>query len=209
MTAELHQYALFSVTSLNVDFTHLLLRVCHILSSSPNNQDNLKICKDFCTLLKISDSSNEPLFSHQKIAMIKKCHNFKELFNIISTHMSWDEHSILTQIVDHCNSVEGQQEIEKFERKLALCQGLQIISSTSKQSLSEDFVKFCIINDKPYKNITTEEYKKVKAYIFDNLDVKVCNYLHTYVCMYIGEMYTVGPRLSEHLCATSMLKVFR
>ena len=35
-------------------------------------------------------------------------------------------------------------------------------------------------------------------------------YIRMYVCMFVC-MYvcTVGPRLSEHLCATSMLKVFR
>ena len=165
------QSELISVTSLNADFTSLLLNICHILSSSPNKQDNLKICKEYCSLLKICDSSNQPLFSAEKVTKIKKCRDFKQLFEIISVHMSWDEHSILTQIVNHCNSVKGQEEIEKFEKKLALCQGLQIISSTSKQSLSEDFVKFCVIINKPYKKVTIDEYKNIKAYICSNLNV--------------------------------------
>ena len=54
--------------------------------------------------------------------------------------MSWDEHSILTQIVDQCDSVEGQQEIEKFEEKLALYQGLEVILSASQENMSKDFV---------------------------------------------------------------------
>ena len=34
---------------------------------------------------------------------------------------------------------------------------------------------------------------------------------HRYIAKYFGSLYiyTVGPQLSEHLCATSMLKVFR
>ena len=163
------QSTLISVTSLNADFSALLLKVCQILSNCPNQHDNLETCKDYCLLLRISDSSSESLFSAEKTAKIKDCSNFKQLFEIVSFHMSWDEHSILTQIVDQCNSVEGQQEIEKFEKKMALYQGLQIISSTSQPNLSEDFARFCIIINKPYKSVTVEEYTKVKAYIFSNL----------------------------------------
>ena len=94
-----------------------------------------------------------------------------ELFENIRLNMSWDEHSILTQIVDLCNSNEGQQEIEKFEKKLALLQGLDIISDTPKYKKSGDFAKFCIIINKPYKSVTIQEYIKVKSYIFNVLDV--------------------------------------
>ena len=167
---ELRPSALISVTSLNADFTSLLLNVRRILSNSPNVQENLDICKEYCALLTISDSSKQQLLSAEKITKIKECCDFKQLFEIVGRHMSWDEHSILTQIVHHCNSAEGQQEIEKFEKKLALFQSLQIISSTSKQTLSKDFAKFCIIINKPYKSVTIEEYKNVKAYIFDNLN---------------------------------------
>ena len=163
------QCTLTSVTSLNADFSALLLKVCQILSNSPRQHNNLERCKDYCLLLRISDSSSESLFSAEKTAKIKDCSNFKQLFEVVSFHMSWDEHSILTQIIDQCNSVEGQQEIVKFEKKMALSQGLQIISSTSQQNLSEDFARFCIIINKPYKSVTVEEYTKVKAYIFSNL----------------------------------------
>ena len=167
------QSTLISVTSLNADFTALLLKVCQILNKCPNQSNNLETCKDYCLLwLRISDSSNESLFSAEKTAKIKECSNFTQLFEIVSLHMSWDEHSILTQIVDHCNSVEGKKEIENFEKKLALYQGLQILSTTSQQSLLEDFARFCIIINKPYKSITIEEYRKVKAYIFSNLNTR-------------------------------------
>ena len=167
MAVESRQPALISVTSLNADFASLLLTVQHILSNSPNGQKNLEKCKDFCRLLRISDSPNQPLFAEK----IRECCNFKQLFEIIRMHMSWDEHSILTQIVNNCNSVEGQEEIENFEKKMALYQGLQIISSTSKQSLSKEFANFCVIINKPYKNVTIDEYKNIKAYICSNLNI--------------------------------------
>ena len=163
------QSALISVTSLNADFTGLLLNVCNILSKSPNHQDYLETCKKFCALFTIADSSNKLLFSPENISKIKECSNFSTLFEIVNLHVSWDEHSILSQMVYQCECIEGQQEIEKFEKKLALYQGLQIISSTSQQNLSEDFARFCFIINKPYKSVTIEEYTKVKAYIFSRL----------------------------------------
>ena len=165
------QSSLISVNSLNADFTSLLLNVRHILSNSPNQQNNLEVCKEYCLLLRVSDSSNDLLFKAENIAKIKECSDFKQLFEIVSLHMRWDEHCILTQIVSKCKSEEGQEEIEKFEKKVALYQALQIISSISKQNLSEEFAKFCVIIDKPYENVTVDEYKNVKAYIFSNLNV--------------------------------------
>ena len=162
---------LISNNSLNADFASLLLNIGHSLSTSPDQKKNLKTCKEYCELLKVSGSSNDSQFTAKDIANIRKCSNFKQLLEIVKPHMSWDEHSILTQIINHCKSVEGQQEIKDFERKLALFQGLQIISSRSSQSLSEDFVGFCVIIDQPYKKITIEEYKNIKAYICGKLNI--------------------------------------
>ena len=165
------QTSLISVASLNADFASLLMSVCHILSSSPNQQDNLEKCKDYCLLnFKVSDSSSESLFSPDKTTKIKECSNFKQLFEIISEHTSWDEHSILTHIAIQCESGEGQEEIKKFDKKLALFEGLQMISSTSKQNIPKDFVKFCVIINKPYRDVTIKEYNEVKSYIFSNLE---------------------------------------
>ena len=165
------QTPLISIASLNADYASLLLSVCHILSNSPNQKANLEKCKDYCLLnFKVSENSCKSLFSPERTAKIKKCTNFKRLFEIISEHTSWDEHSILKHIAIQCESVEGLQEIEKFDKKLALFEGLQMISSTSKRNLSKEFVKFCVIINKPYKDVTIKQYNKVKAYIFSNLE---------------------------------------
>ena len=39
----------------------------------------------------------------------------------------------------------------------------------SKHTVSADFARFCVIINKPYKNLTIDEYKDIKAYIFSNL----------------------------------------
>ena len=167
------QISFISTDRLNSDFASLLFSVSRILSETPNQQDNLEKCKDYCLLkFKVSDSSSKSLFSPEKTTEIKKCTNFQELFEIISKHTRWDEHSILTHIAINCESDEGQQEIKKFDEKLALIEGLQLIFSTStQQNLSHEFVKFCVIIDKPYKNVTVEEYKEIKAYIYSKLKI--------------------------------------
>ena len=163
---------LVTVYNLNADFTSLLLTVCQILNDCPNHQDNLQKCKDYCSLLPMSDGGNELLFKAEKISKIKKSTNLKELFENIRLNMSWDEHSILTHIVHLCNSIEGQKEIEKFGKKMAVLQGLEIISNIPKHKPSEEFAKFCIIIDKPYKSVTIEEYMNIKTYIFSILDIR-------------------------------------
>ena len=141
------------------------------MSNSPNQQDKLEKCKDYCSLnFKVSDTSGESLFSPEKITKVKECTDFKQLFEIVSERTSWDEHSMLTHLAFHCESVEGQKEIKKFDEKLALFEGMKMISSTSSKQKSEEFVKFCVIIDKPYKCVTIEEYEKIKAYIFSNLE---------------------------------------
>ena len=165
------QSSLISVVNLNTDFASLLLNICNILDNSPNQQDNLVICKDFCSFLKASDSSNGLLFKAENIAKIKECNNFKQLLEIVNPHLGWDEHYILRRIVDKCNSVEGREEIKKFVEKVALYQALEIISNISKQNSSEEFAKFCVVIDEPYEYITVEEYEEVKDYIFRNLNV--------------------------------------
>ena len=162
------QKPLISVASLNADFASLIWSVCRILSSSPDQKTNLEECKYYCSVnLRVSNKSGGVVWD---VTKIKECTNFKDLFEIVSEHTSWDEHSVLTQIAQVCGSVEVQEEIEKFDKKLALFEGLQMISSTSKRSLPKDFVKFCVVIKKPYSNVTIKEYNEVKAYIFSNLE---------------------------------------
>ena len=142
------------------------------MSSTPNQQDNLEKCKEYCLLnFIVSASCSESLFSPEKIKKIKECASFKLLFEIIGEHTRWDEHSMLTHIAMELESVECQQEVEKFDRKLALFEGLKLISSSSlNQDLSQEFVEFCVIINKPYKYVTIEEYKRIKTYIFSKLE---------------------------------------
>ena len=161
---------LININQLKAEFSRLLLRIRRILSRAPNWKDNLEACKELCCYLKASGTANISLFSQEKLTEIDKCRDFKEYFEIVIQHLSWNEYYILSQIIDECGSDEAEQEFDQYKKKVALSKGLEIISST-KSSPPPGFEKFCVIIDKPYKQLTVEKYEEIKKFIFDNLEV--------------------------------------
>ena len=151
------------------DFGHLILKLSQILEQSPNCKTNLELCKKFCVLLKASSNSKASLFTPEKHTEIKRCSDFEEFFETVNQHLSWDEYSIVTHIIDVCESEEAEEEFNKYKRKMAISQALEIINSNESDS-PPGFAKFCVIIDKPYKKLTLEQYKETKAFIFHNLD---------------------------------------
>ena len=169
------------------EFTHLLMRICSILSESPNEKDNLKACKRFCCLLKVSDSTKELLFSAQEKSEINGCKNFEELFDIVNRCISWDEHSVLREIIDVCESVEATEEFYQYMKKMALAKGLEIISSAESDP-PPGFEKFYVIINESYKKLTYNQYEEVKKFIFENLNVS--RYVTTgYIRVLFGSLH--------------------
>ena len=168
---------------LTAEFSLLLMRICRILSQSPDQEDNLKACKQYCRFLKVSDNSGVSLFSAEKKSEIDNCKNFDQLFEIVNQHLSWDEHSILSEIIDEWGSDKAEKEFCQYKRKMALFKGLEIISST-KSDPPPGFEKFYVTIRKSYKKLTNDKYEEVKKFIFDNLKV------HRYVTNgYIGVLF--------------------
>ena len=163
------KHPLLTNDQLRTEFGRLIMTICCILNKSPDWQNNLESCKDLCIFLKTSDTTNVPLFNQEEIY---NCKNFKQLFGIVNHHLSWDEHFILNEIIDICDSKEAEEEFAKYKRKIAVSQCLDIISSTTANNgLPKGFAKFCVILDVSYRKLTLEQYKEIKAFIFDNLDV--------------------------------------
>ena len=165
------QQQLFTYDQVQAEFSRLFMRVRCILDDSPNSKSNLKRCIELCIYLKASDG--ERLFNAEKL---EPCKSFKQLFVIINEHITWDELSILTEIVDECDSDSAARELEYYNKKIAVSKALEIISSTESNP-PPGFEKFCVIIDKPYKKLTVEEYEKTKKFIFDNLEVR--HYVNT------------------------------
>ena len=161
---------LLTLDELKTEFSHLLMKIRRILSKSSDWEESLEECKEFCCYLKASGNTNIPLFSTESKSAIDNCRNFREFFNIISQHISWDEHSILSEIIRVSNSEEAEQEFKQYRRKVAISKALEIISS-SESSPPPGFERFIVVIDKSYQKLTIDEYKEIKEFIFDNLDV--------------------------------------
>ena len=161
---------LLTLDELKAEFSHLLMRIRRILSKSSDWEENLEECKEFCCYLKASGDTNIPLFSTEKKSTLDNCRDFREFFNIISQHISWDEHSILSEIIRVSDSEEAEQELNQYRRKLAISKALEIISST-ENNLPPGFKRFIVVINKSYQKLTIDEYEEIKKFIFDHLDV--------------------------------------
>ena len=159
--------------SLDADFASLLLHVCDILNCSTDKEKSLKKCKEYLRT-HIGVISKNPPLSKQNIYEVIKCINFNELLENIKEYMSWEEHSILDQIVEQCESPKAKKEVSEFERILAFCQGSEIICTTAESEISTKFVKFFIVIDRPYKQLTMKEYLEIKSYIVKLLKLHPC-----------------------------------
>ena len=120
--------------------------------------------------MQASGNANTPLFSEADMSKINNCTDFKQMFGIISQHISWDEHYILNEIIDVCSSDEAEKEFTQYKRKIAISKALEIISSTESDP-PPGFDKFIVIIDEPYRKLTVEKYEEIKKFIFDNLDI--------------------------------------
>ena len=187
---------LVTVTSLNADFKSLVLTVSAILDNSTDKYSSLEKCKNYCCSLRTSDNSDQPLFSFESISLIHECTDFSELLVLLSWHLSWDEHSILTHIVDKCQSVKAREEIENFDKKLAeISERLEITSSTPEYNLPPEFKKICVIINKPFKTLSKHRYEEIKEFVFRQLDTKLyvaTSHIRVLYCPFYLEWYVCG-----------------
>ena len=94
---DLQKHPLLTNDQLRAKFGRLIMTICRILSKCSNWEDDLDACKELCIYLKASGNANIPLFSPEKIVEINNYRDFKQLFEIVNHHLSWDEHSILDE----------------------------------------------------------------------------------------------------------------
>jgi len=154
----------------SAQFSSLVRTVENVLDKSSKN---LETCKQFCLYLTISDNSDIPLFSDEQLKKIKICTSFKELFELLRQHWSWKEYCILRHIISESESKEAKDELEKYEKIMGSYFGLQLIADNfSPDELPDEYIKMTIIVDKPYKELTLQNFVELRKFIFDQMDVK-------------------------------------
>ena len=158
-----------STKACTTQFCTLLTKVAQVLDKKCG--DKLEVCKEFCSSLKISDDSDELLFNDKQLEQIDWCKTFRDFFTQLRQHWSWDEYSILQHIIELAESEQSEKELTKYKEFMAAKIGMEIIFDILPE-LPHDAIKLSITVDKPYSRLTVQEYKELKVFIFDTLQVQ-------------------------------------
>jgi len=154
----------------SAQFSSLVRTVENVLDKCT---ENLKMCKRFCLDLTISDNSDVLLFNDEQLKKIKECTSFRQLFELLREYWSWKEYCILKHIISQSGSQEAKSELEKYEKMMSSYFGLQLIADNfSPNELPNEYIKMTIIIEKPYKELTMENFVELRDFIFKHMDVK-------------------------------------
>ena len=169
-TGSSEQSTVRTADPLSVRFSTFVATIEALLDKKCRNK--LKQSKRFCSNLTISDSSDELLFNDEQLQKIKACSTFSKLFVILRKHWSWKDYSILTHIISITGLKKAKAEAELFEKRMASYQGMKIISEKiSPDNIPQDYIRLKIIIDKPYQELSLQNFTELRKFIFSNLDV--------------------------------------
>ena len=141
-----------------------LLEQCH---------DKLEQSKRICSNLTIRESSDELLFSDEQLQKINACTTFSELFTILRKHWSLIDYSILKQIITTTDIKGAKDELQLFKTRMGSYEGMKIISENiPPEAISHEYIMLSVIIDKPYQELTLEDFIKLRDFIFKYLDIQ-------------------------------------
>jgi len=166
-----HPIKIIPIKHCNNEFSKLLVSVRKILDEIKEGTA-LEDCKELCSYLYISESSNERLFNDNEIQTIDQCENFKKLFAIIRNHCNWSDYNILRQIIETSGSQEAGEELYKYEKAMAAKRACKLVFDEKDCNLPPGYERFYVILEKSYKELTIKEYEDAKQFIFKTLNVE-------------------------------------
>ena len=141
-----------------------LLERCH---------DKLEQSKRICSNLTISNNHDELLFSDEQLQKINACTTFNELFTILRKHWSLLDYSILKEIITTTDLKEAKDELQLFKTRMGSYEGMKVISENIQpEAISREYITLSVIIDKPYRELTLEDFIKLRDFIFKYLDIK-------------------------------------
>ena len=157
------------------EFVSIVSRIEEILMTS-NEVENLKAIKSICGYLPISHNSPDKLmFTAEQLEEIDACSKIGEIFRKLRFHLRWDDHLILTAIIDRLESEECEELLGKFQSKIDCQMKLEQIfeeCKKHKEEIPEGFNKMVAIVNKKYSRITKEEYDQLKCFITEHCGVE-------------------------------------
>ena len=158
-----------------IEFAITVSRIEEILMTS-NEAENLNAIKSICGYLPISKNSpGKLMFTAEQLEEIDACNKIREIFRKLRFHLRWDDHLILTAIIERLDSEECEELLGKFESKIDCQMKLEQIFEgykKHKQEIPQGFDKMVAIVNKKYSRITKEEYDQLKCFIAEHCGVE-------------------------------------
>ena len=140
-----------------------------------NEVETLNAIKSVCGYLHINNNSEKLMFTTEQLKEIDACSSIREIFRQFRFHLRWDDHLILTAILDRLDSEECEELLAKFENKIDCQMKLEDIFEEykkQKQEIHKGFDKMVAIVNKKYSRITKEEYNQLKCFITEHCGVE-------------------------------------
>ena len=140
-----------------------------------NEVETLNAIKSVCGYLPISDNSDKLMFTMEQLQKIDACTNVRDIFREFRFHLRWDDHLILTAIIERLDSEECEELLGKFESKIDCQMKLEQIFEEYKkhnEEIPEGYNKMVAIVNKKYSRITKEEYDQLKCFITEHCGVE-------------------------------------
>ena len=99
-----------------VEFAITVSRIEEILmtSNEVEVERNLNAIKSVCGYLPISKHSDALMFTAEQLEEIDACNKIREIFRKLRFHLRWDDHLILTAIIQRLDSEECEELLGKF-----------------------------------------------------------------------------------------------
>ena len=156
---------------LSVQFSAFVATIATLLNTFCS--DKLEQSKQLCSNLTISDSFDELLFSDTQLQKINACSTFSELFALLRKHWSYTDYSFLKEIISRTDLKEAKDELQLFKTRMASYEGMKILSENiSPEAISPEYIRLKVIIDKSYRELTLEDFTKLRDFIFKYLDIK-------------------------------------
>ena len=165
------QSTIITPSHLSVQFSTFVATIETLLNTFCT--DKLEQSKKLCSNLTVSDSFDELLFNDEQLQKINGCSTFNELFNILRKHWSYIDYSILKQILSVTDLEEAKNELQLFKTRMAAYEGMKILSENiSPEDISLDYILLKVTIDQSYRELTLEDFTKLRDFVFKNLDIK-------------------------------------
>ena len=140
-----------------------------------NEGENVDAIKSICAFLPISKNSEKPMFTAEQLKEIDACSHIREIFRQLRLYLRWDDHFILTAILDRLDYEECEELLGKFQSKIDCQIKLEDIFEKCRkrnQEVPKGFEKMVAIVNKKYSRITKEEYDQLKCFIVEHCGVE-------------------------------------